>query len=434
MVSRMSRIRSDRLGGWRRRRKVASAAVLVIFTGLLAVTASPANPVGTQIRPGVSQPEPCPGKTCLAPCVLRTVFYSCESRDPDVTLDFTAEGAGCNYRASIDWGDSKHETVNFTQPPGTPQDDEPSLVEHHRYRTGAYAGSLTVIELASAGGASCVSNPIRLPFEVEILDGHYDLVAMGDSFSAGEGTFDYDQFRQSCHRSPEAWPRLLRTRARRKVQKVLLLACSGANSKDLSGGEKQPDQLALLHAVKTNLVTVTISGNDVDFAGVLRDCYLPGNCVHDGTLTKLRKDIEAEKRTLVDDYLKIAAAAPGARILVVDYPELFPPVDTSEDFVRCHWLKNPLKLSELSFDNLILDGIIETAVDTAENDLERHGSDNRIDFVEIEAALNGHGFCTADPWVNDLIPNPLSHELGHPTVRGQEAMADAVARYINSSL
>jgi len=33
--------------------------------------------------------------------------------------------------------------------------------------------------------------------------------ALGDSFSSGEGTFDYDPSpeAQACHRGPDAWPR-----------------------------------------------------------------------------------------------------------------------------------------------------------------------------------------------------------------------------------
>src|ERR1700733_10541120 len=60
------------------------------------------------------------------------------------------------------------------------------------------------------------------------------LVALGDSYSSGEGAGDYDADPLRCHRSADAWPRLL-AKLTPKIEEVTLLACSGAESSALVG-------------------------------------------------------------------------------------------------------------------------------------------------------------------------------------------------------
>jgi hypothetical protein len=61
-----------------------------------------------------------------------------------------------------------------------------------------------------------------------------DLVALGDSYSSGEGTYLYDQHAgaQKCHRGPKAWPRMLEQGVE-EIPTVAHEACSGAKTTNL---------------------------------------------------------------------------------------------------------------------------------------------------------------------------------------------------------
>ncbi|CAN5321769.1 hypothetical protein BH23ACT9_BH23ACT9_28190 [soil metagenome] len=107
------------------------------------------------------------------------------------------------------------------------------------------------------------------------------LTIMGDSYSAGEGAGNYlegtEVVGNSCHRSLDTYlAPLLEGR-------VNLIACSGAVTADLfapnqaNAGEVR--QLDAIHAGGTaDAVVMTIGGNDVGFANVVRSCVLVPDC------------------------------------------------------------------------------------------------------------------------------------------------------------
>src|SRR3954451_5804960 len=95
------------------------------------------------------------------------------------------------------------------------------------------------------------------------------LLALGDSFSSGQGAGSYDRgttaLGNKCYRSPLAWPQLLATRLTLAPQPSL--ACNGATTDDvlrqikhISGDPK--------------VITVTVGGKDVGFSKVLTRCRL----------------------------------------------------------------------------------------------------------------------------------------------------------------
>src|SRR4051812_33682246 len=54
------------------------------------------------------------------------------------------------------------------------------------------------------------------------------IVALGDSYSSGEGNAPFDTDAATCHRGASAWPRLLGQQVAGST--VKLLACSGAKT------------------------------------------------------------------------------------------------------------------------------------------------------------------------------------------------------------
>src|SRR4051794_2361731 len=83
-----------------------------------------------------------------------------------------------------------------------------------------------------------------------------DYVALGDSYSSGTGAPPYTSS-MLCLRSPRGYPQLWV--AGHTVSSFRYVACSGATTGSMSG------QLRALGA-GTDLVTVTVGGNDVGFA------------------------------------------------------------------------------------------------------------------------------------------------------------------------
>ena len=109
-------------------------------------------------------------------------------------------------------------------------------------------------------------------------------IALGDSYSSGEGLGPYLVGSEGCDRSPEAFPELV---ARRLGAVTLhFLACSGATVSQTRGQVASLSAGVLRHS---ELTTVTAGGNDLPFSGLIAACvgavnstasltieYLPG--------------------------------------------------------------------------------------------------------------------------------------------------------------
>ena len=250
------------------------------------------------------------------------------------------------------------------------------------------------------------------------------IVALGDSYSSGEGNppFDIDTVQpgDTCHRSPQAWPNLVGVTAS--------LACSGATLIDLSEGQMQgaPDntgQIARLAALNATApvddVTITIGGNDLGFSQILTDC-VEQHCLRQ--LSKSEAKAQSVANTLATKFLPaIRTAAPNASILVVGYPQLLP--NSHADVHDCPWLTSR---------NLSVMNRLESDFNS---DLQRAAQQSNVTFVSTASALSGHELCTSSPWIVPLshhcIPgDPTASYCGHPIENaidhGQRNIADAV--------
>ena len=121
-------------------------------------------------------------------------------------------------------------------------------------------------------------------------------VALGDSFQSGEGADGSDPQNyhpangvvyepptggdDGCHRSPDAYPRLLEQRLGVTTG---FWACSGARIADIAGGpgdrgvqsqkSNEDPQIQYVDS-STRLVTIGIGGNDIAFADLVQSCVL----------------------------------------------------------------------------------------------------------------------------------------------------------------
>lgn len=222
-------------------------------------------------------------------------------------------------------------------------------------------------------------------------------VALGDSFSAGTGAGDSTH--PDCYRSPHGYPAVI---AGTQGLNLDYRACSGADTADVLGsqlGSLSPD---------TAYVTITIGGNDLNFAGVITDCALPGwlaNCL--GSIEDSRQIMQTELPGRLDQvYGSIASGAPQADVRVGGYPLLFNGQD-------CHALTffSATEMAELNAATHELNALTE----------QRTGAAG-FTYVDPVPSFLGHAVCDADPWINNL--SLRIEDSFHPNVAGNAGYAE----------
>lgn len=362
-------------------------------------------------------------------------------------------------------------------------------------------------------------------------------VALGDSFSSGEGTRDFDDGTNTtryptevsrvapglfverpidgapynlCRRSPWAPARLLEPGNHRSIARVAQpyqidhRACSGAKIADvaegtetylngqpvsaagagtagaLNGGEGQGSrfctvvrtgvpfaptrsgdpcrdyryqgpQVAALNA-NTDLVTISIGGNDIGFGDMIQACVrilaqfndCRGRFVRDGS-DAISNRIQAVKPELVALYEALATRAPNARVLVVGYPQLMRKDGGgdrnclvgrigSEEAADRIWIRDRI---------IELNRAIRDAARTARTQLIASNLNSQVEYVDIENVLAGHELCTDHEFANQARVRPEAgrgywvnvdenekRNSFHPNPTGYQRMAARLALYI----
>ena len=232
-------------------------------------------------------------------------------------------------------------------------------------------------------------------------------VALGDSYSSGEGDPQYD-LSARCHRSSHAWPQRLAAAHAGRIARIDNLACSGADTDAMIYRFKgQLPQLTAVRALHPDLVTVTIGGNDVHFADVLTWCYL----LPCAWLARFwQYEITALVRSLPASYEGIRSAAPGAAVVVVGYPRLFPLPPAG--LTGCPWLSTGERDALTSLAGQLDQGMAAAAAQA------------HVRYVSTLNVLTGHELCTGQPWINPV--RAFDSGAGHPNASGQQALANAV--------
>jgi lysophospholipase L1-like esterase len=141
-------------------------------------------------------------------------------------------------------------------------------------------------------------------------------VALGDSYSSGVGTDDYIDDGTSCDRSNEGYPALWS--AAHATASFDLAACSGAKTSDVLSG-----QLGGLSSA-TNLVTITIGGNDAGFTTVMENCILDSDSGCQSAVNSAESYVRNTLPGLLDNvYGAIRSDAPNAQVVVLGYPRFY---------------------------------------------------------------------------------------------------------------
>jgi lysophospholipase L1-like esterase len=271
---------------------------------------------------------------------------------------------------------------------------------------GRFLSGLVTIVIALAGFVTAGALPAAA------TPGPVDYVALGDSYAAGVGAGSYDG--TPCLRSSNGYPGVL-ARSESRIVLQVNATCAGAKTADVarivaSGASGLNPE--------TQLVTLTVGGNDLGFAGLAGPCLArtlePEDC-----LAAIDKAVTAERlsdlgRDLAGLYTQVAVKAPEARIVVTGYPFLFePPAGGDPTTAKV--------INRFREATALLNDTIERAVAGA------NAADINIHYIDVTEEFAGHGIGCNSP--NCLFINPPTvplPEAFHPNAKGYNAYANAI--------
>ena len=248
----------------------------------------------------------------------------------------------------------------------------------------------------------------------ELRTRRMEIVILGDSYIAGNGARAADGTRNyndaECYTSPTNWVGLyiecLRAgyanNGENLAVKVVNAACSGSFIQNVAAS--QLDSITS----NTNLVFLTVGGNDLGFAQLLQTCYYLAWL----NLTQCEE--------LFDDYIEVAVDVfdrfkallqaivkripPGAKVVVVGYPYLS--LDVDIPIVNL----NPFQVfpiaEKVRESGILWDRLQEIAVDQVNEELKI----DTIVFENIKTLFDGHephplpGVVNRNRWIHEFEP------------------------------
>ncbi len=273
-----------------------------------------------------------------------------------------------------------------------------------------------------------------------------DYMALGDSFTSGEGAYDYfaetDTDENMCHLSRSSYPYLIGQQL--ELNSYNSVACSGAKIENInqyvqkenipspnSMGDLLPGykrQLQYVKKYQPNVITVSVGGNDIGFGKSIIECVgygvLPSTCYryYEDRLEVLRL-INKQFDRLVETFIQLKSGAKsGTKIYALGYPEEVKNNGNCAINVR-------LDNEEIEFSNLLI-GYLNSVI-------ERSATKAGVRYVDVSQAFSGHRLCETDSQfiaVNGLTagdnrlgiianegfhPNKLGHQLFKLTILEQ---------------
>jgi hypothetical protein len=302
------------------------------------------------------------------------------------------------------------------------------------------------------------------------IDHLSDYLALGDSYTSGEGAFDYaygtDSPENRCHLSRNSYPLLL-THGVFSPAGGHSVACSGAVINDITDlkdtykgqardgytlNDLRQSHLDLLSSIRASfapgylaqgwfvqeyqprIVTVSVGGNDAGFGDLVQTCVVPHISRHlsDSTCYNTYEDRLEIKNTIdrvvprwTSLYRQLAAMSPASQIYAIGYPDL---VDDQGDCA----LNVNLNKSELEFSKEL--------VEYLNSDIEKAAEAANVTYIDIGKALAGHRLCetasfnvavnglTAGDDAGPLSIKVLGRESYHPNALGHYLIEQEILR------
>ncbi|WP_338675639.1 SGNH/GDSL hydrolase family protein [Streptomyces sp. SCSIO 30461] len=253
-------------------------------------------------------------------------------------------------------------------------------------RFAAYSSSLllgAVLAFTGAGQAQAAQNAAAL-----------DYVALGDSYSSGLGAGAYISSSGDCLRTNRAYPALWA--AANSPSSFAFTACSGARTSDVIASQLGPVTSA------TDLVSITIGGNDAGFANVVITCVLQSESACVARIEEAKRYVDSTLPGRLDSvYSAIRSRASAAHVVVLGYPRLY------------------------KLGGSCLTGLTEgerTAINGGADYLNaaiaKRAADHGFTFSDVVPGFTGHEICSSAAWLHSVNWLNIT-ESYHPTASGQ---------------
>lgn len=323
--------------------------------------------------------------------------------------------------------------------------------------------SLLIFDASQDSGASryALAPSTALPALASYL-------GLGDSYTSGEGAFDYrygtDSDTNHCHLSSHSYPLVIGDLLYGSNDSHSV-ACSGAVISDImpndptkyrgqiSGGtpagehadgfveqtlaDFMPGVLAqneFTRYLQPKIVSVSIGGNDIGFGDIITACVAPHISITPSANTCFSTQEDRQEITRTIDrtiqkwaalYAGIHKVSPRSRIFVIGYPSVV--AERGSCGLNVH-----LNEDEIHFANQLVTYLNSRIAQAAQQ--------AQLQYVDIEQALNGHRLCEAKGSliaVNGLTAGKdsgvgkytfLGRESYHPNMLGHQLLAAAILK------
>ncbi|WP_185844441.1 SGNH/GDSL hydrolase family protein [Nonomuraea sp. WAC 01424] len=265
------------------------------------------------------------------------------------------------------------------------------------------------------------------------LSGTY--VALGDSYSSGEGVYEQDGSpvnggADRCHRARGSYVPLV-AGAHDFSGGNAFYACSGATTRQLLSGQYgQQPQITRVDP-SASLITLSIGGNDAGFTDVLTGCIvkLPWSSACVDQDAEVAQRIDELRPSLFKVLGELRARAPRARVIVLGYPRPFPASPSQA--------VDNLGVADQRWLNTVTRKLNDTVgAVTAQYDrgLAGLGAPGSVEYVDAYEAFTGHEAGTAQPYLNSLALDvdalTVNARSYHPTGDGYRRFAELINRQI----
>jgi lysophospholipase L1-like esterase len=304
-----------------------------------------------------------------------------------------------------------------------------------RRRHPAYAAILMVFAMMAGYPASPAASAPTAPVAPPVP--RTDLVALGDSYTAGTGA-DADPLPEPgswawtfpCIQTPGGYVDVLAGNA--IVRKTGNAACHGAlvDAPTPPGQGSVPSVMMQIAgmtssgelSVETELVTLTAGANDVGVNTALFACTTGSNLACMDAVRTSTHELFMLKPLLTEAYRAIHQAAPRARIAVLGYAPLFDPA-------RSFLGMSAENMQLVNYGTFALNTAIAQAVTAANSQFQANAK-----FVNVTARFTGHEANSTEPWIYfgqvpvtgpDGNPTPDPRNF-HPNAAGHQEYAAAV--------
>ncbi|MEU9037095.1 SGNH/GDSL hydrolase family protein [Streptomyces sp. NPDC048352] len=253
-------------------------------------------------------------------------------------------------------------------------------------RLAALASSLLLAAGAALFGAG----------QAAAAQADFGYVALGDSYSSGVGAGNYDGSSGSCKRTTRAYPALWA--AAHSPQTFAFTACSGART-----GDVLANQLGPLNS-GTDLVSITVGGNDAGFSDVMTTCVLQSESTCVSRVNEAKRYVDSTLPGQLDQvYDAIRGRAPAARVVVLGYP-------------RFYKLNGTCVAGLTEGERSAING----AADYLNAAIAKRAADHGYAFASVVGAFTGHEICSGSAWLHSVNWTNIG-ESYHPTATGQSS-------------